>query len=53
MENVTQNTVFKKGAVIKWKCRNCGFVFEGSEAPEKCPVCSHPRSYFEVWVENY
>jgi len=53
LENVTQGKVFKKGTVIKWKCRNCGFVFEGSEAPEKCPVCSHPRSYFEVWCENY
>ena len=53
LENVTQGKVFKKEAPIKWKCRNCGFVFEGSEAPDKCPVCSHPRSYFEVWCENY
>lgn len=53
LENVTQGKVFKKDIVIKWKCRNCGHVFEGSEAPEKCPVCSHPRSYFEVWCENY
>jgi rubrerythrin len=53
LENVKQGKVFKKDAVIKWKCRNCGFVFEGSEAPEKCPVCSHPKSYFEVWCENY
>jgi rubrerythrin len=53
LESVTQGRVFKKDTPIKWKCRNCGFVFEGSEAPEKCPVCSHPRSYFEVWCENY
>jgi rubrerythrin len=53
LESVTQGRVFKKDTVIKWKCRNCGFVFEGSEAPEKCPACSHPRSYFEVWCENY
>jgi rubrerythrin len=53
LENVKQGKVFKKDAVIKWKCRNCGFVYEGSEAPEKCPVCSHPKSYFEVWCENY
>jgi rubrerythrin len=53
LANVEQGKVFKKDAPIKWKCRNCGFVFEGSEAPEKCPVCSHPKSYFEVWVENY
>jgi rubrerythrin len=53
LENMQQGRVFKKDTPIKWKCRNCGFVFEGSAAPEKCPVCSHPRSYFEVWCENY
>jgi rubrerythrin len=53
LENVTKGTVFKKDKPIKWKCRNCGYVHEGTEAPEKCPVCSHPRSYFEVWTENY
>jgi rubrerythrin len=53
LENVNQGTVFKKSAPITWKCRNCGFVFEGCEAPDKCPVCSHPKSYFEVWCENY
>ena len=53
LDNVSKGKVFKKDAVIKWKCRNCGDVFEGKEAPEKCPVCSHPRSFFEVWCENY
>jgi rubrerythrin len=53
LESVNQGKVFKKDAVIKWKCRNCGFVFEGAEAPTNCPVCSHPKSYFEVWCENY
>jgi rubrerythrin len=53
LESVTQNKVFKKDTPIKWKCRNCGHVFEGPEAPTRCPVCDHPRSYFEVWVENY
>jgi rubrerythrin len=53
LENVAQGTVFKKNKPIKWKCRNCGHVHESSEAPEKCPVCSHPRSYFEVWTEDY
>ncbi len=53
LENVKQGKVFKKDMAIKWKCRNCGHVFEGNEAPEKCPVCNHPRSYFEVWCENY
>ena len=53
LANVEQGTVFKKDAPIKWKCRNCGYVYEGSEAPERCPVCDHARSYFEVWCENY
>lgn len=54
LENVTAGTVFKKDKPIKWKCRNCGYVHEGSEAPTGvCPVCSHPRSYFEVWTEPY
>ena len=53
VESLTQNTVFKKDQVIKWKCRNCGYVCENNEAPEKCPVCAHPRAFFEVWVENY
>ncbi len=53
LANVLQGKVFKKDAPIKWKCRNCGHVFEAKEAPEKCPVCEHPRSFFEVWCENY
>ncbi|MBS7657152.1 MAG: rubrerythrin family protein [Candidatus Bathyarchaeia archaeon] len=53
LANLEQGRVFKKESPIKWKCRNCGFVYEGSEAPEKCPVCAHSRSYFEVWCENY
>jgi rubrerythrin len=53
LANVKQGTVFKKDNVIKWKCRNCGHVYEGTEAPAKCPVCDHARSYFEVWCENY
>ncbi len=53
LANVEQGRVFKKDVPIKWKCRNCGFVYEGSEVPDKCPVCEHPRSFFEVWTENY
>lgn len=53
LTNVEQSKVFKKDAPIKWKCRNCGYVYEGSEVPENCPVCAHSRSYFEVWCENY
>jgi rubrerythrin len=53
LENVTMGTVFKKDHPIKWKCRECGYVHEGKEAPSTCPVCIHPRSYFEVWTEDY
>lgn len=53
LDNVEQGKVFKKDAPIKWKCRNCGYVFEGTQAPDKCPTCAHPKAYFEVWMENY
>jgi len=53
LANVEQGKVFKKDKPIRWKCRNCGYVDEGSEAPDRCPVCDHARSYFEVWCENY
>jgi rubrerythrin len=53
LANLKQGKVFKKDSPIKWKCRNCGYVYEGNEVPEKCPVCDHARSYFEVWCENY
>jgi rubrerythrin len=53
LANVEQDKVFRKDSAVMWKCRNCGYVFEGSEAPEKCPVCEHPRSYFELYCENY
>ena len=53
LESVQADKVFKRDQPIKWKCRNCGYVFEGKEVPEKCPVCTHPKSYFEAWVENY
>ena len=53
MSNLQTGKAFKKDTSIKWKCRNCGYVHEGSEVPEECPVCAHARSYFEVWCENY
>jgi rubrerythrin len=53
LESVQGGKVFKKDQPTMWKCRNCGFVFESKDAPEKCPVCMHPKAYFEVWVENY
>ena len=51
--NVKTNQVFKKDKIVKWKCRNCGYVHEGKEAPEKCPACKHPQAYYELFFENY
>lgn len=53
LDNVKNNTVFKKGNVVKWKCRNCGYVHEGTEAPKVCPACKHPQSFYELLGENY
>ncbi|MFH1826261.1 MAG: rubrerythrin [bacterium] len=53
LANVTAGKVFKKDNKVKWHCRNCGRVIEGLSAPEKCPACQHPQSYFEVLAENY
>ncbi len=53
LENVKNNTVFHKDGTVKWKCRNCGYVSEGADAPEVCPACHHPRSFYELWVEAY
>ena len=52
-KNVKECTVFKKDTVVKWKCRNCGYVHEGNEAPEECPACAHPQAYYELLCENY
>jgi len=53
LKAVDEGKVFKKNIPVKWHCRNCGYVFEGKEVPEKCPVCKHPRAHFEVLAENY
>jgi len=53
LDNVKKSKVFKKDKVVKWKCRNCGYVHEGKEAPDVCPACKHPQSYYEVWTEPY
>lgn len=52
-ENIKNRTVFKKDKIVKWKCRNCGYVHESKEAPDKCPACKHPQAYYEVKEENY
>jgi len=53
LANVKNKKVFKKDKVVKWKCRNCGYVHEGKEAPDKCPACKHPQAYYELLEENY
>ena len=53
LENVKEGKVFKKEEAVKWHCGNCGHVYEGEEAPEICPVCAHPKSYFRIKAENY
>ncbi|MBQ9265885.1 MAG: rubrerythrin family protein [Bacilli bacterium] len=54
LENVELVKVFKKDTGITiWKCRNCGYIFVGEEAPKVCPCCLHPQSFFEVNAENY
>lgn len=53
-ENIEKGRVFKRDKVVKWRCRNCGYIHEGSEPPEgKCPACDHPRAYYELLCENW
>ena len=53
LKNLKEDKVFKKDVAVKWKCRNCGYVHEGKEAPEECPACAHLQSYYELLCENY
>lgn len=53
LENLKGDKVFKKDGVVRWKCRVCGHIHEGSSAPEKCPLCSHGKGFFELLSENY
>jgi rubrerythrin len=53
LKNVEEGAVFKKGEKVFWRCRNCGFIHEGMEAPMECPACQHPRAYYELLGENY
>jgi len=53
LRNVGSGQVFRKEEKVRWVCRNCGFMHEGTKAVEKCPVCQHPQSYFEVVSANY
>ena len=53
LQNVEENMVFVKKEKVKWVCRKCGYVHEGEKAPENCTACLHPKSYFEIYAENY
>ncbi|PWM40349.1 MAG: rubrerythrin family protein [Clostridiales bacterium] len=53
LQNVEMQKVFEKSEETMWECRNCGHLVMGKKAPEVCPVCAHPKSYFEVRKENY
>lgn len=53
LKNIEDGVVFKKDNVMVWKCRNCGHIHVGEAAPEVCPVCAHPKAYFELQAKNY
>lgn len=53
LARVREGTVFRRAVPIRWRCRNCGYVYEGTEAPEVCPACAHPRAFYEPAAENY
>jgi Rubrerythrin len=53
LDNIKRDTVFRRPAPVKWKCRNCGYVHTGVEPPEVCPACAHPKAYYEELAENY
>lgn len=53
LESFRAGKTFKGDAPLGWKCRNCGYIHEGAEAPEECPVCAHPKAHFERRAENY
>jgi len=52
-DNVDKNRVFRREKIVSWRCRNCGYIHEGTEPPEKCPACAHPRAFFELLGESY
>lgn len=53
LKNIAEGKVFKKDSVVQWKCRNCGYIHEGTEAPQICPACAHPQNFYELLCENY
>jgi rubrerythrin len=53
LENIEKKRVFKRDGSVRWRCRNCGYIHEGPEAPVECPACAHPQAYYELLGENY
>lgn len=53
LENIKKDRVFKRDTPKRWRCRNCGYIHEGTEAPAECPACAHPRDHYELMAENY
>ncbi|HER63372.1 MAG TPA: rubrerythrin family protein [Desulfobacteraceae bacterium] len=53
LANIENGRVFKRPETMVWRCRNCGYLHEGTEAPDKCPACAHPQAHFELLCENY
>jgi rubrerythrin len=53
INNIEQGIVFKRGAIVRWRCRECGYIHEGYEPPLECPSCGHPRAFYELLIENY
>ncbi len=51
--NIKAGSVFKKDESVKWRCLNCGYIYEGPQAPGACPACAHPQAYFELLAENW
>lgn len=51
--NIEKGTVFKKEKSVVWRCRNCGYLYTGKEAPQNCPACAHPQAYYELLAENW
>jgi len=52
-KNIEEGKVFKKDQPVKWRCSNCGYIHEGTEPPEECPACAHPKGYYELLCENW
>ncbi len=53
LKNLEKGEIFKKNSKVKWKCRNCGYIYEGEAAPERCPACDHPKAYFQILADFF